>query len=337
MDLLLLALHLAGAAVLVRLFVLARRVRRGRGGPLRDVYEAAFLSGGPGRVADTVLSTMHLDGRIHIGGPGVVAVVHRIAHDPVEQAVLDVHASAPSGSLRTLRLGVMTHPTVQRIGDALADRGLVNLPGPRRALRRWCVGLAVGAVLLFPLGIAVTIAEFAMDGPGVPFVAKILPLFFVCFVTALICGTGYTRQASAAGLAALAAFRGAYGYGGPNNVALGGIPALHDRELWERLRAAARPDRPVRGSRGRTGSRYSSDTTAATAVVVWCAGAATGGDGWGADSGPGDSPWTSSSSSCGSSSSSCGSSSSSCGSSSSSSCGGGGGSSCGGGGGGGGG
>ncbi|MEU3609833.1 TIGR04222 domain-containing membrane protein [Streptomyces sp. NPDC035033] len=325
-DLLLLALHLAAAAVFVRLFVLARRVRRGRGGPLRDVYEAAFLSGGPGRVADTVLSSMHLDGRIHIGGPGVVAVVHPIAHDPVERAVLDVHASAPSGSLRTLRLGVMTHPTVQRIGDALADRGLVNLPGPRRALRRWCVGLAVGAVLLFPLGIAVTVAEFAADGPGVPFVAKILPLFFVCFVTALVCGTGYTRQTSAAGLASLAAFRGAYGYGGPNNVALGGIPALHDRELWERLRAAARPDRPARGSR--SGSRYSSDTTAATAVVVWCAGAATGGDGWGPDSGP-------SGPSC-SSSSSCGSSSSSCGSSSSSSCGGGGGSSCGGGGGGGG-
>ncbi|MDX2294499.1 MULTISPECIES: TIGR04222 domain-containing membrane protein [Streptomyces] len=337
MDLLLLALHLAAAAALVRLFVLARRIRGGGGGPLHDVYEAAFLGGGPGRVADTALATMHLDGRIVIGGPGVVAVVHRIAHDPVERAVLDTHAAAPSGSLRGLRLGVMTHPAVQEIGDALADRGLVTAPGPRRALRRWCVGLAVGSVLLFPVGIAATVVQFAADGPTVPFFVMLLPLFFVCFLTALICGTGSTRQVSTAGLAALAAYRNAYGHGGANTVALGGIRALPDRDLWERLRNAARPGGPSRGGRSRTGSStHSSDATAAAAVVVWCAGAATGGgDGWGSDSGSGGSSCSSSScssSSCGSSSSSCGSSSSSCGSSSSS-CGGGGGSSCGGGGG----
>ncbi|MFF9475479.1 TIGR04222 domain-containing membrane protein [Streptomyces roseolus] len=327
MDLLLLALHLAAAAVLVRLFVLVRRIRGGPSGPLRDVHEAAFLAGGPGRVADTALAAMHLDGRIVIGGPGVVAVVHRVAHDPVERAVLDSHAAAPSGSLRALRLAVMTHPAVQELGDDLAARGLVSLPGPRRTLRRWCVGLVIGSVLLFPVGIVATVAEFAVDGPTVPFFVKLLPLLFVCLVTAVICGTTYTRQVSTAGLAALAAYRSAHGYGGVNTVALGGIRALPDRDLWERLRDAARPDGSTRGSRSRTRSSYPSDTTAAAAVVMWCAGAATGGgDGWGSDSGPGGSSCGSSSSSCGSSSSSCGSSSSSCGSSSSS-CGGG--SSCG--------
>ncbi|MFD6362200.1 TIGR04222 domain-containing membrane protein [Streptomyces roseolus] len=333
MDPLLLLLHLAAAAVLVRLFVLARRIRGGPSGPVRDVHEAAFLAGGPGRVADAALAAMHLDGRIVIGGPGVVAVVHRIAHDPVERAVLDSHAAAPSGSLRALRLAVMTHPAVQEIGDDLSARGLVTLPGPRRTLRRWCVGLLVGSVLLFPVGIVATVAEFTVGGPTAPFFVKLLPLFFVCFATALICGTTYTRPVSTAGLAALAAYRSAHGYGGVNTVALGGIRALPDRDLFERLRDAARPDGAVRGSRSRTGSPYSSDTTAAAAVVMWCAGAATGGgDGWGSDSGSGSgsggSSCSSSSSSCGSSSSSCGSSSSSCGSSSSSSCGGGG-SSCG--------
>lgn len=327
MDLLLLALHLAAAAALVRLFVLVRRIRGGPSGPLRDVHEAAFLAGGPGRVADTALAAMHLDGRIVIGGPGVVAVVHRVAHDPVERAVLDSHAAAPSGSLRALRLAVMTHPAVQELGDDLAARGLVSLPGPRRTLRRWCVGLVIGSVLLFPVGIVATVAEFAVDGPTVPFFVKLLPLLFVCLVTAVICGTTYTRQVSTAGLAALAAYRSAHGYGGVNTVALGGIRALPDRDLWERLRDAARPDGSMRGSRSRTRSSYPSDTTAAAAVVMWCAGAATGGgDGWGSDSGSGGSSCGSSSSSCGSSSSSCGSSSSSCGSSSSS-CGGG--SSCG--------
>ncbi|MFF6888356.1 TIGR04222 domain-containing membrane protein [Streptomyces sp. NPDC012421] len=334
MDVLLVALYLAGAAALIRLFVLARRMRAGGpAGRLQDVHEAAFLGGGPARVADTALTAMHLDGRIVIGGPGVVAVVHRIAHDPVERAVLDTLAAAPSGSLRSLRLGVMTHPAVQEIGDGLAARGLVTLPGPRRHLRRWCVGVIVGAFLLFPVGIVATVAEFAVDGPSVPFFVTVMPLFFVCFLAALICGTSSARPVSAAGLAALAAFRREQGGGAAEQVALGGIRALSDRDLWERLRDAARPEGPVRGHRSRTSARYGSDTTAAAAVVVWCAGPETGGgDGWGSDSGSGSgsgSSCGSGGSSCGSSSSSCGSSSSSCGSSSSSSCGGGG-SSCGG-------
>ncbi|NML51151.1 TIGR04222 domain-containing membrane protein [Streptomyces sp. R302] len=342
MDPFLLALHLVAFVLLARLWVLARRTRLGPGGPVMDVYEAAFLGGGPGRVADTALAAMHLDGRIVIGGPGVVAVVHRIAHDPVERAVLDVHAAAPSGALHQLRLGVMTHPAVQEIGDGLAARGLVTLPGPRRAVRRWCVGLMLGAFLLFPLGIVGTVTGFALDGPSVPFFVKILPLFFVCFATALVCGSAYSRQVSPAGTAALAAYRREHGTGGVHAVALGGIRALSDRELWERLRDASRDGRMLSGGRSGTSSRssysshssHSSHSTAGAAVVMWCAGADMGGgDGWGSDSGSGSgsgggsgcgsggSSCSSSSSSCSSSSSSCSSSSSSCGSSSSSSCG----------------
>ncbi|MFD4158677.1 TIGR04222 domain-containing membrane protein [Streptomyces hydrogenans] len=335
-DLLLFAFYLAGAAAVTRLVVLARRGRGGAGGPVRDVYEAAFLCGGPGRVADTALAAMHLDGRIVIGGPGVVAVVRRTAHDPVERAVLDLHAAAPSGSLRLLRLGVMTHPAVQEIGDDLAARGLLTVPGPRRVLRRWCVGVALAAFLMMPVSAVITVVEFSSpDGPSVPFFVKLLPLFFVCFVTALVCGTTSTRRVGPAGIEALAAYRRAYGHGGVNTVALGGIRALSDRDLWERLREAGRPQGPGVPGGARTSSS-SSDTSAAAAVVLWCGGAATGGgDGWGSDSGSGSGSGcggggsSCSSSSCGSSSSSCGSSSSSCGSSSSSSCGSSGGSSCG--------
>ncbi|MFK3732735.1 TIGR04222 domain-containing membrane protein [Streptomyces sp. NPDC088090] len=331
MGLLLLAFHLAGAAAVARLVVLARRGRGGSGGPVRDVYEAAFLGGGPGRVADTALAAMHLDGRIVVGGPGVVAVVRRTAHDPVERAVLDLHAAAPSGSLRLLRLGVMTHPAVQEIGDDLAARGLLTVPGPRRVLRRWCVGVALAAFLMLPVSAVITVVEFSSsDGPSVPFFVKLLPLFFVCFVTALVCGTTSTRRLSTAGIEALAAYRRAHGYGGVHTVALGGIRALSDRDLWERLREAARPQGYGTPRAGRASSPSSSDASAAAAVVLWCGGAATGGgDGWGPDSGSGCGGGGSScsSSSCGSSS--CGSSSSSCGSSSSSSCGSSGGSSCG--------
>ncbi|MFF8808784.1 TIGR04222 domain-containing membrane protein [Streptomyces omiyaensis] len=326
MTFLLLAFYAAGVTACAGLVVACRRGRGGPPGPLQDVYEAAFLGGGPGRVADTALAAMHVDGRLAIGGPGVVAVDRAVAHDPVERAVLDTHAGAPHGALHTLRLGVMTHPAVQEIGDGLAARGLVVVPARRRTLRRRCLSLALAAFLMLPVSVVVTVVQFSdPEGAMVPFVVLVLPLFFGCFVTALVCGTTYTRQVSAAGLVALAACRRAHGHGGgtAHAVALGGIRALSDRDLWERLRNAARLQGPAAGSSRPSPSpyaRHSSDTTAAAAVVLWCAGAAPGGgDGW--DSGSGGSGCGSGGSSCGSSSSSCGSSSSSCGSSSSSSCG----------------
>ncbi|MFD4372250.1 TIGR04222 domain-containing membrane protein, partial [Streptomyces sp. NPDC058527] len=274
------------------------------------------------------LAALHLQVGLLLGVHGVFDFVQGVAHDPVERAVLDTHAAAPSGALHHLRFGVMTHPAVQEIGDGLAARGLVTVPGPRRVLRRWCVGVAVSAFLLMPVSAVLTAFEFSSSPYdfGVPFFVKVLPLFLVCFVTALICGTTSTRRVSPAGVEALAAYRRAYGYGGVNTVALGGIRALSDRELWERLRDAARPPQPYAPTgRGRT-SPHPSDTTAAAAVVLWCAGAATGGgDGWGSDSGSGSGSGSScgSGAGCGSGGSSCSSSSpsSSCGSSSSSSCG----------------
>ncbi|MGW6541036.1 TIGR04222 domain-containing membrane protein [Streptomyces sp. NPDC055011] len=335
MNLLLVLFYAAGAAAIARTVMLGRRGRAGSSGPLQDVYEAAFLSGGPGRVADTALATMHVDGRLAIGGPGVVAVVRAVAHDPVERAVLDVHAAAPSGALHHLRLGVMTHPAVQEIGDGLAARGLLVLPERRRAVRRWCVGTALAAVLMLPVAVVVTVVQFSdPDGAMIPFVVLVLPLFFACLLTAIVCGSAYGRQLGSAGQTALAAFRRSYGFGGGGTahaVALGGIRALPDPELRERLRNASRLQGPSPSGGGRRGSSAhrssSSDTTAAAAFVMWCAGAAPGGgDNWDSGGGSGcgssGSSCGSSSSSCGSSSSSsCGSSSSSCGSSSSSSCG----------------
>ncbi|MFI8258035.1 TIGR04222 domain-containing membrane protein [Streptomyces filamentosus] len=358
MDLLLVLFYAAGAAAVVRLVVLVRRIRGGPGGPLQDLYEAAFLAGGPGRVADTALAALHLDGRLVIGGPGVAAVVHRVAHDPVERAVFDVRATAPSGALHQLRLGVMTHPAVQEIGDGLAARGLVTPPEPRQALRRWCVGVVMASVLLLPsAAVVITVVRFGEPGDtGVPFVVKVLPLFFVCFATALVCGASAGRRVSPAGVAALAAYRREHVYVPGRDVlaavATNGIHALPDRELWERLRNAARLQGQSLSGPRRAASpsphphphhRSSSSSDTSAAVVLWCAGADTGGGGgWGSDGrggsscgsgasscGSSSSSCGSSGSSCGSSSSSCGSSSSSCGSSSSSSCGSSSGSSCG--------
>ncbi|MFE2036949.1 TIGR04222 domain-containing membrane protein [Streptomyces scopuliridis] len=115
-------------AVVVSSVLLIAGVVRSRGGvtgtpAVHDVWEAAFLGGGPGRVVDAALAGMRADGRLAIGGPGIVAVLQPAAHHPVERAVLQEHAMAPSGALHALRLAVMRAPAEQ-VGDALAARGL---------------------------------------------------------------------------------------------------------------------------------------------------------------------------------------------------------------------
>ncbi|MFG3404971.1 TIGR04222 domain-containing membrane protein [Streptomyces sp. NPDC048142] len=98
----------------------ARRPRPAPGAALHDLYEAAFLNGGPARVVDTALAALHADGRLVVGGPGIVGARRARANDLVERAVFQELAAAPSGALHGLRDAVMRHPAVQEIGDGLA-------------------------------------------------------------------------------------------------------------------------------------------------------------------------------------------------------------------------
>lgn len=135
MNVLVTLYYLAGVTGMVLLVVRVVRTRRGSGGPVHDRYEVAFVNGGPARVVDSALAALQADGRLVVGGPGIVAVVRPTAYDPVERAVLEAHAVAPHGALHHLRLAVMRHPAVQEIGEGLAARGLVvprRSGGPRR-------------------------------------------------------------------------------------------------------------------------------------------------------------------------------------------------------------
>lgn len=319
------------AAVAVGLLVTrVVRSRRGPGGPVHDQYEAAFLDGGPARVADSALAALHADGRIAIGGPGIVAVVRPTARDLVERAVLQEHAAAPHGALHHLRLAVMRHPAVQEIGDGLAERGLLVDPATRRVTKRWCAAVGVTAFVLFPVSFLVTIADFATaEEFSVPFTFKVVPALLAMGVAAGVCGSASAGRVTPAGRRALAAYgreRGHLADAG-HLVALHGLRALPDPVLREQLLAAARvngPRRPGRG--GRSGpsphhhsSSSSSDADALGAVTVWCADAGSCGGG-GGGGGSSCSSGSCSSGSCSGGGSSCGGSSSSCSSSSSSSC-----------------
>ncbi|MET9595824.1 TIGR04222 domain-containing membrane protein [Streptomyces sp. NPDC006516] len=334
MNTLALVLTLAVAVSSVFLIVATRRAGLRGGGTaahVHDLFEEAFLKGGPARAVDTALTRMHTDGRLTIGGPGIVAVLRDEAHDAVERAVLQELAAAPSGALHTLRENVMRHPAVQEIGDGLAARGLLVAPGESRTRRAWGLGLGIGCIVGFPVAIALTITQYALyDGYSdipFPFFLKVLPALVAGAVIGLVTASTAKARLTEAGRRAAAGFQVANAHvtDPAHLVATQGLGALPDPELQVQLTAAAR-QRSSRGSS--SGSSSSSASSAAFVPVMWCAGVGPGGGGCGGSTGGGGDSGTSSSCSSGSS---CGSSGSSCGGGGSS-CGGGGGSSCGGGG-----
>lgn len=322
MNTLVVVFYVAAATGIALLVTRVVRSRGGPGGPVHDRYEAAFLNGGPARVVDTAVAALQYDGRIAIGGPGIVAVVRPVAHDLVERAVLQEHAAAPHGALHHLRVAVMRHPAVQEIGDGLAGRGLIVEPSRRRTTQAWCLGLGLTAFFLFPVSVALTMVDLSTAPEmSVPFVVKVLPALFAVGVTAIACGAVAGRRITSAGQAAVASYGRAHGHlaDAGHLVALYGLRGLPDPVLREQLLAAARVYAPPRG-RGRrpaASRHHATDHAAAGVALVWCAqNSFCGGGSSGGNSG------SCSSGSCSSGSCSGGGSGSSCGG------GGGGGSSC---------
>ena len=101
-----------------------------------DLYELAWLAGGPERVVDTALVALVRFGRVRAHPPGRLATVGLTRRHPVEAAVLD--AVGPSGyrSVDTIRWRVAADHRILDIGRGLWRDGLVTRSGLRAPLRR---------------------------------------------------------------------------------------------------------------------------------------------------------------------------------------------------------
>ncbi|NUK54779.1 TIGR04222 domain-containing membrane protein, partial [Streptomyces lunaelactis] len=247
------------------------------GGRIHDVYEAAFLSGGPARVVDAALAAMYADGRLAIGGPGIVALRHPLARDLVERTVLDGLAAAPTGALHQLRLTAMRGPAVQEIGDGLAARGLMVPPAQNRGLAVWGGAQGLLCVLALPLSFALTIISFVAAGPaesGTPFIAIVLPALISGLVIGFIMAGRARRRISTAGRNALRSYQAefAVAHTPAHLVAIHGLRGIPDPALRAQLTAAARI--PARG--GGRSVPYRSDSSSSDFAAMWCAGAGPG-------------------------------------------------------------
>ncbi|MFC8716929.1 TIGR04222 domain-containing membrane protein [Kitasatospora sp. NPDC057198] len=313
----------------------------GRGQPLLDV---AFLAGGPARVVDTALVRMEREGRVVVSRARRVTVTDDRTHDPVERVLVTAAGGRAGRDLSVLRTSVAGSPEVQRIGDALAARGLMRHPVALRNARRGRRLVVLALLAAVVLGTVSTVqwaGAADRDTTAPPFIPFFpLVLFTVIF---LIATRVPKARITPAGRRQLLLVRGNVPWR-PREVhaahaelvgafALDGTAALR-RSEHRALRDALTGPAAARSSRS-SGSDGGSEFAAGTGTAAWCGtspssscGSSGGSSGSHSGSHSGGHSGGSSHHSCGGSSShSCGSSSSSCGSSSSScgsSCGGGG-------------
>uniref|UniRef100_UPI0034DFFEB8 TIGR04222 domain-containing membrane protein n=1 Tax=Streptomyces flavofungini TaxID=68200 RepID=UPI0034DFFEB8 len=88
------------------------------------LYEAAFLSGGPARVADLALVAMAGARRLLIAHTGWATVVDPEGRDDIERSVLGAIGPAGQARIAPVRRGAATADAVRALADRLVAAGL---------------------------------------------------------------------------------------------------------------------------------------------------------------------------------------------------------------------
>ncbi|WP_406456205.1 TIGR04222 domain-containing membrane protein [Streptomyces sp. NBC_00876] len=125
----------------------AEDVRRTADDRELTLYETAFLAGGPHRVADLALVTMHLRRRLLLAHTGWATVVDPDGRDEVERTV--IRAIGPQGQspIPPVRAAAAAADSVRALADRLVAAGLAR-PGGAGADVASAVRAVRGAALL---------------------------------------------------------------------------------------------------------------------------------------------------------------------------------------------
>ncbi|MGW2782177.1 TIGR04222 domain-containing membrane protein [Streptomyces populi] len=203
------------------------------------LYEAAFLSGGPARVADLTLVSMARQRRLLLAHTGWATVVDPHGRDDMERSVIGAIGPEGQSRIAPLRAATAAADSVRRLADRLVAAGLAVPDGGRitvaEAVRQ--VWAAAAAVLV--LGAAALLLPGQAPGSDVPVaVWFLLPLILTvsCLAIARIEVHPCTRWASPAGQRLLGTLARRSDASGDDrtyltSVAVRGIRAIGEPEL----------------------------------------------------------------------------------------------------------
>jgi uncharacterized protein (TIGR04222 family) len=138
------------------------RVEPGRG---HDVYELAYLAGGPVRVVDTAVVTLAARGIVTVDTDHRVRLEFDLTEHPVEDAIATtLRRTGPIG-LSALRSRLTSRSPVTGIGDRLAAGGLLVEPAAAQRLADtgWTALMLAGAGVLAGLIMPVGTGLLALD------------------------------------------------------------------------------------------------------------------------------------------------------------------------------
>ncbi|WP_330460458.1 TIGR04222 domain-containing membrane protein [Streptomyces sp. NBC_00820] len=205
------------------------------------LYEAAFLSGGPARVADLTMVSMARQRRLLLAHTGWATVVDPLGHDEMEQSVIGAIGPEGQSRIAPVRTAAAGTEAVRRLADGLVRAGLaipddtpVTVAAGLRQVRAAApVVLALGATaLLMPTETGMPRSLMAL------WFALPLGLALSCLAIARIEGHSATRWASPAGQRLLGALNRRRARGGSRDersfltsVAIRGIRAIGEPEL----------------------------------------------------------------------------------------------------------
>jgi hypothetical protein len=91
-----------------------------------DVYDIAFLAGGPERVIETALVVLVESGRVRVHAPGELATVDPTRRHPVEAAVLDAVGDRGHRSVDTITWRLVGDERIAGIAGPLTVAGLLR-------------------------------------------------------------------------------------------------------------------------------------------------------------------------------------------------------------------
>lgn len=97
--------------------------------PELDVYDIAFLAGGPNRAVETAIVALVRSGRLRVHSPGQLATADLSRRHPVEAAVLDAVGPTGHRSIDTICWRLVEDDRLLDVGRRLHKAGLLGRLG----------------------------------------------------------------------------------------------------------------------------------------------------------------------------------------------------------------
>ncbi|MEW2400434.1 TIGR04222 domain-containing membrane protein [Streptomyces sp. NPDC046862] len=173
------------------------------------LYEAAFLSGGPARVAELTLVAMARQRRLLLAHTGWATVVDPDGRDDMERSVIGAIGPRGQSRIAPVRQSAAAAESVRRLADRLVAAGLAVPEGTRTTIAGAVRQVRGAALAVAALGTVALLTPTLVSGESRALIALwfALPLILAlgCLAIARVEVHPYSRWASPAGQRLLAA------------------------------------------------------------------------------------------------------------------------------------